>query len=258
MRGRSSSWSLRFTSGEFEEIVKILRREYGQDRLSQFLLSPIEELQAFLGTCTTDQFLDCVEIYCLHVSTDEDLTDERKEEYIREINHRFREVGLGYEFLGQHVVRIDAQALHAEVLKPTMALLSAENNFAGAEQEMQTAFENYRASDNKGAVAEALKAFESVMKSICAKRNWAHSPNDTASKLLGVCFVNNLIPTYLQSHFTGLRTVLESGVPTVRNKTSGHGQGSTIQPLEDHFVSYVLYTALANIKLLIDCDKALP
>ena len=31
----------------------------------------------------------------------------------------------------------------------------------------------------------------------------------------------------MQSHLTGLRTTLESGVPTARNKTSGHDQGVT-------------------------------
>lgn len=156
------------------------------------------------------------------------------------------------------MVRIDSNLLHAGVLKPTIVILSSDKTLAGAEQEILEAFKKFRTGDNKGAVADALKAFESTMKAILTKRKWMFSPNDTASKLISACFDNGLLPAYLNNHFAGLKVMLESGVPTVRNKTSGHGQGTVVLPLGDHFASYVLYTALANMKLMIDCEKALP
>ncbi len=47
-----------------------------------------------------------------------------------------------------------------------------------------------------------------------------------AKDLIQIVFDNGLIPSFMQSHFSGLKTTLESGLPTVRNRQSGHGQGS--------------------------------
>ena len=69
------------------------------------------------------------------------------------------------------------------------------------------------------------KSLESTMKTICDKRRWGYAKNDTASKLLAVCFDNGLVPPFWVSHFSALRATLEAGVPTGRNKLSGHGQG---------------------------------
>lgn len=96
------------------------------------------------------------------------------------------------------------------------------------------------------------------MKIICSKRGWTFTPNDTAKKLIDVCLANGLIPAYWQSHFTSLRSMLESSVPTVRNKTSGHGQGAVIQDVPDHLASYVLHMTAATILFLVKADEALP
>lgn len=253
------SWeNFRLNYEMFELFVGILRREYGMDSLGGFSRNKIEEFHQFIDKCDTDQFLDCAEMYGKIVNGTDTLGDEAKKDATFELNHRFREAGLGYEFVEGHIVRIDSTTLHAEVLKPTIAMLTSSKSFKGAEQEIHHAFSKYRSHDNKGAVADALKALESTMKAILDRRGWAYGANDPASKLIAACFDNGLIPSYMQTHFGALRTMLESGVPTVRNKTSGHGQGSVVKPLEDHYASYVLYTALANMKLLIDCDKALP
>jgi hypothetical protein len=247
-----------FSRDLIEVVVKSLRREYGKDSLTMHCRDMLEELLSFVESCQTDEFLDCAEIYGRLVQNDEYLNDGKKNEAIFELNHRFREVALGYEFVDGKFVRIDSQMLHNEVLKPALIALSSDPIYRGAEQEILNAFEKYRSHDNKGAVAEALKAFESTMKSIHDKRAWAYNQNDGASKLIASCFANGLVPMYMQTQFSALISMLESGVPVVSNKTSGHGQGSTIKPLDDHYASYVLYSALANMKLLLDCEKALP
>lgn len=45
------------------------------------------------------------------------------------------------------------------------------------------------------------------------------------------------------------------GLPVVRNKTSGHGQGSTVTPISDEFVKYALNLAAINIVLLVGIYK---
>lgn len=48
-----------------------------------------------------------------------------------------------------------------------------------------------------------------------------------------------------------LRTTLETGIPVVRNKKAGHGQGSTVEPISDEFAKCALNLAATNIVLLV-------
>jgi hypothetical protein len=104
---------------------------------------------------------------------------------------------------------------------------------------------------------DALKAFESTMKSILDERKWAYEKDkDTASKLIQILFQHELLPPMLQTQFTQLRGLLESGLPTVRNKTSGHGQGTDPLPLPKYFAEYALHLAAANIVFLVQAYEA--
>ena len=47
-------------------------------------------------------------------------------------------------------------------------------------------------------------------------------------------------------------------VPTVRNKTSGHGQGPTPTNVPEHMTRYVLHLTATTIVFLIESHKALP
>ena len=110
--------------------------------------------------------------------------------------------------------------------------------------------------ENKDAIADALSAFESTMKAICDDRGWKYGPKDTAKPLLDILFKNGLIPADLLSHFTGLRSAMESGLPTIANRTSRHGQGSTPTAVPDHYVAYALHLVASNIVFLVECNKA--
>jgi len=96
------------------------------------------------------------------------------------------------------------------------------------------------------------------MKAICHKRGWAYSQNDTAKKLIDICLVNGLVPAYLQTQVAALRSVLESGIPTVRNKLGGHGQGAQQVAVPAYFVSYVLHLTATTILFLVGAEKELP
>jgi hypothetical protein len=96
------------------------------------------------------------------------------------------------------------------------------------------------------------------MKAICTARNWPYDPNkDAAKQLIDIVFNNGLIPPYLQAQFAALRSVLESGVPTVRNKTSGHGQGPVPTAVPDWLAAYVLHLTASNIVLLMEAHNAM-
>jgi hypothetical protein len=175
---------------------------------------------------------------------------------IAELNGRFQEEGIGYQYESGTLVRIDSQYAHAEITKPALSVLT-DPIFAGAQKEFLNAHTHYRAGRNEEAIAEALKAFESTMKTICTKRGWAYNPSDTARHLIDVCIRAGLIPPAQQSEFTGLRTVLEGGVPTVRNKQAGHGAGVTPRSVPGYVAAFALHLTAANILFLAEAEKKL-
>ncbi len=173
---------------------------------------------------------------------------------IEELNYRFKQHNLGYEFVNGEVIRIDNKILHQEVIKPSLKLLY-EEGFEGAEEEFRKAFEYRRKGDNKYAILEAGKAFESVMKTICDKKGYTYNKaKDTAKKLIEILESNNFYPSYMSSHMASLRTTLEE-LPTLRNKTAGHGQGSAVTPISDDFAEYALNLAATNIVLMVGIYK---
>ena len=168
-----------------------------------------------------------------------------------ELNHRFQQHNLGYELINNEIVRIDNQNIHANYIKPALNLLH-NNDFKGAEEEYMNALKAVRSGNEKTAIIEATKAFESTMKTICIKRNYNYnSDNDTAKKLIGILRDNRFFPSYLDSHLNTLVKALEDGAPVVRNKTSGHGQGEDIVNIPKCYAEYVIGLVAVNILLLV-------
>lgn len=172
---------------------------------------------------------------------------------VEELNARFQEHGIGYQLEAGAIIRVDSQALHQQVVKPVLHLLRA-TRFAGANSEFLKAHEHYRNQRNQEAMNECLKALESTLKVICKGRKWAYKDTDTAKPLLDVVFTHGLIPGYLEGKFTALRQVLESGVPTTRNRESGHGAGSAPKQVPKHLAGYVLHLTASSILFLAESD----
>ena len=59
----------------------------------------------------------------------------------------------------------------------------------------------------------------------------------------------------MESHFSGLRSTLESGVPTVRNNWTGHGQGPEEITVPEYIAAYILHLTASNILLLAKADE---
>jgi Domain of unknown function (DUF7014)/AbiJ N-terminal domain 4 len=227
--------------------------------------TPIEQCVDYVLRAPTEDALDIIELsfrvidvlvrklpeYAASASGVKQTPDDA----IDELNHRFLEHGIGYQYVNGKIVRVDSQYIHSEVVKPALSLLR-QPGFEGPEQEFLRAFDHYRRGNDKESVAEALKAFESTMKAICKARHWAHDENAPAKKLLEVLFANGLIPTHFEAHFGALRAVLESGLPTLRNKTSGHGQGPEPKTIPRYYAAHALHLAAADIVFLIEAHKA--
>lgn len=175
---------------------------------------------------------------------------------ITELNYRFKQHNLGYEFINSQIIRIDHTIMHKNIVKPMLKLLY-EEGFEGAEEEIREAYEKRRNNDNKNAILYAGKSFESTMKTICDKMSYPYDKNkDTAQKLINILESNGFYPIYLSSYLTNIRTTLETGLPVVRNKLAGHGQGVQVVNIPDEMADYALHLAATNILFLVRLYKS--
>lgn len=187
----------------YATIVETLCREYGWFALTSKPAyserNHFEELvEFFVSTEDIAQVLDAVEVsfWAIDEFTQDyhylgrtpSQAEASAEAAKAELNTRFREHGVGYQYEGGKIVRVDSQVVHREAVKPALQLLSGKG-YKGAQQEFLRAHEHYRAGNTKEALNEALKAFESTLKAICTKRGWAYPETATSKALLEVCFL---------------------------------------------------------------------
>lgn len=249
----------------YQFVVSTLRREYGVFKLVDdgSRDAHTELVNFFMNETDVAKHLDAVELTFRVIDTHirsfnyRGIRDADKiaDDAIEELNERFKEHGVGYEWTDGEIVRVDSQLIHAEVVKPALTLLR-HKRYAGAQEEFLKAHEHYRHGNHKEAMGECLKSLESVLKVICAKRKWTHDPNATVSGLIAVVFEKGLIPAFWQQQFTSLRSTLESGVPTGRNKLAQHGQGGEIVKVPGHIASYLLHLTAVTIVLLVEAEQA--
>ncbi len=248
----------------YETIVDCLCTEYGVFTLSNGGHSNatrhhLKELFNFiLNETEVEKILDAVEIAFRLMDRlarkyqYRGITDAPKaiDGAINELNMRFKEHAIGFQYENGDIFRVDSEFLHTEAVKPALSILNRPE-YVGAQEEFLSAYEHYRHGNQKEALNEALKAFESTIKAICDRNKWTYGPKDTSQKLIQICYEKELIPSFWQQHMAALRSLLEGGVPTGRNKLSGHGQGSTPIAVPDHIVSYVLHMTAAAIVFLV-------
>ena len=208
----------------------------------------------FLKTQDAEKVIDVIEVSFHYIN--QYASNISSEEAIADLNHRFQQHGIGYQFESGQMIRIDSAFIHSEAVKPSLSMLS-DPIYEGANDEFLRAHEHYRNGRHKECMNECLKAFESCIKSICDARGWNHS-NQNGIRLIKIVFDEELIPTFMQSHFTALKSTLEA-VPTARNQRSGHGQGSKIIPVPEYMSAYALHLTASNILFLAKAnDEFIP
>src|SRR5215469_4769837 len=183
------------------------------------------------------------------------IPQQKVDSAVNEVNARFREYGIAYQYENGNIVRVESQFIHSEVVKPALALLTAEE-YADANAAFLKALEHYRKDETKECMNECLKAFECTMKVICIKRKWSFKPKDTAKELIDVCLKNGLTPPLIHSHIRGVRATLARGIPTIRNRLPGHGQEVQLIDVPPHYASYMLHLTASTIQFLIESEKA--
>lgn len=250
----------------FAEATLVLRRELGQGRLVNVrkrvrsldesqTQALCDEFTVFFENCGTAHVLDAIEIVMKFIEDAEHnhLLDQEcnSETVAAEINRRFLDHAVGYRYQSGRIIEATNSMLHSEVLTPALILLS-DPRFGGANEEFLKAHEHYRHGRLPECLVDCLKTFESTMKIICDLEKWPYKSTDTAKTLIDICLTNNLIPTFTQQQLTSLKTLLESGVPTLRNKQAGHGQGATPNRVSPELTRFGLHLTAAIVVLLVE------
>ena len=212
----------------------------------------------FLSSIETDIALSIVELMMHVIEVFYDFYPEKFDvkETLDELDQRFREHGVGYQYESGQIIRVDSEFIHAEAVKPALHLLS-NPTYRGAQEEFLNAHEHYRHGRYDAALTDCLKAFESTMKIILDKHDWEYGKKDTSKRLIDCCLANELIPKFWTDHFNSLSNMLVSSICTPRNKLSGHGKGNNNIDVPEHLIQYVLHMTASTIVFLIKAEEAL-
>lgn len=250
-------------NGLWAELERVYLREKGVEAIASGGFAGSRVLD-YMRACSTLDWLDFLELVCLgiRIMGDEDHYAARQrwevtttpEKAIEEINYRLREAGVGYQVEGNHVVRVDSQYVHAEIVKPALSLLSA-SGFEGPRQEFLTAHQHYRAGEHRQAVAMAANALESALKAVFDKKGWEYRKGARISDLVKVAKANNLWPDYMDNSFDQLVATLQSGLPKVRDNDASHGQGATPKHVPSYVAAYALHLAASKIVFIAEAAK---
>ncbi len=252
----------------WEAIHSILSEEFGKKTLLTNGLARYSDSYRvefyFEKKATLDESLDIIETVFKFIKNIKEIPQQvnydelpihyEPEQVIKDLNTRFLENAIGFAFEQGKIIRLDNELLHKEVTIPTFNLLNS-TTFKNANDEFLSAHEHFRFKRNKECLVDCLKTMETTMKIICNENGWTYSQNDTAKNLIDICLKNKLIPDYLQTQFSTIRAVLESGIPTLRNKLGGHGQGIQTIKVPEYFANYMLHLTATTVHFLISCQK---
>ena len=130
-------------------MVKTISMAEGRPTLVDRVPDP-EACRSWLRVCDTDQAIDIIELSARLISK-----TLGKQGKVEEINYRFRQNAIGFQFEGGQFIKVDDQFVHAEVVKPAIALLTSNSAYAAAVSEFMTAHQHYREGSNQDAVVAA-------------------------------------------------------------------------------------------------------
>lgn len=247
-----------FRGPHLDQIVDGLCREFGWVRLADVPRERLERYGQRNHVKEVVQFVETEEdvekVLSLVELALQFMARRGHNQLVDEMNHRFREHGIGYHFEAGQLLRIDDEMIHREAVLPTLRVLAAPE-FAGAQQEFLAAHAAYREGRNKDAISECLRALESTLKVIAQKRKWPLPRKPNAKPLLDLAFEKGLVPEMWLAYFNGLRPLLECGVPTGRNALAGHGQGSEAVDVPEHIVAFVLHQTATSVLFLVQSEE---
>jgi AbiJ N-terminal domain 4 len=249
----------------WEQIDRICRKEmYSYLSYTQETDLRLRFLNYVRHVQDIDHFLSAVEIGCLVLRISSDEYDSPKlrgaqqkgVDAIEEINGRFEQHSVGYQFENGQIIRVDSKLTHAEIVKPALVLLTAPL-FSKANEDFMTAHRHYRANEFKDCVTAANRAFESMLKAICDKEKWKYGKGDRAAELVTRVRNGGLFTHDFDRSFERYVAMLKAGLPAVRNDAGGHGEGLTCAAVTAGIARFAINLTATNLVFLGDSYSAM-
>lgn len=255
----------KYFSGEAKETIQdinnVLCREYGVFKLAGRHDENFNELSNFiLQTEDYEKVLDAIELVFRYIDKEIRRNPHNYNRWlnvdslISELNNRFKESTIGYQYESGEIIRVDSEFIHSEAVKPVLSLLNT-NKYSAVNEEFLTAHEHYRHSRYEESATECLKSLESLLKTICTNRNWSYESKDTVKRLINIVLNEGLVPSFMQTQLNMVQALLESGIPTIRNKLAGHGQGPNTRDMPEYVASYALHLTATTLLFLANADS---
>ncbi|HTR85284.1 MAG TPA: HEPN domain-containing protein [Reyranella sp.] len=242
--------------GVWDHVESVIIREYGLKELpgDHHVDAGVDErvIGFFEQTEVNDHRLDAIEII-FRLIAKSNLAG--KEDAIKELNARFKLAGIGYQFDGRDLIRLDSTVAHGEIVVPALTLLGRKG-FEKADEQYRSAHKHYRHGEYPQAITEAGKAFESTLKAIYALKGWTYPAGAAVSDLVKVGVKEGLFPDWLGNSLQTYVAMLKTGLLAVRNNSGAHGEAPDAKSAEDYLARFALHTSAANILLVAEAaDK---
>lgn len=252
----------------FQSVAKIMREELGVFKLAEARTRGVygdigwnyeKEVKSYLQREEdVELVLSVVELFfrIVYFTLKKDFSytswEDKFEHLIHRLNIRFRENGIGYSLENNTIIRKDSELIHETIVKPALALLH-KNDFKNAEDEYLAAHKHYREGNYEDCHVDCLRALETTIKIIAHQRKWKDvKDSDSIGQLIEHVVRNELLPNFMLQQFTSLRSCLQSGVPTIRNKKGGHGKGVDSAPIPAYLPEFLLGQTATCIRLLVN------
>lgn len=251
----------------WDQLEDLLLREIGVPQLRSGY-SSYERVQNFLLTSDQNEFLTTILAFL--IVTKEYTTghgqpirmgirylDVPLESVIDRIHAIFKSHDFRFEIAesargGFQAISIDSEYLHEEAISKPMKLLH-DLDFRGPLEEFDDAIQALEKQEYDNAINEAQKAFESTMKAILQELGISFNPSWQAGKLIDASIKADVIPKSLGSLSGGIRTVLESGLPSIRNAPgAAHGAGRDPKLIEQSYARFAVNLCGSYIRFLIE------
>ena len=248
----------------YNEIHKMLCEKYGELSLSSKHQLGVKDKETLTEVLIREDYdfeliFDLMELSIRYKIKDMsgNYFDEDINRYIvkiqKLINQRFKESSVGYEMINGQIIRKDSEITFTEIIRPTINLTYNEL-FENVNVDFVNAIKEYQTGDNKDCLVKLLRAFESTLKIICDENGWEYNETERCSKLINICFDNDLVPQEMKSEFTSLNSLLQSAIPPVRNNYAGHGEGGEERVVEDYLARYAINVTGSCILFVIEAS----
>lgn len=200
-------------------------------------------------TNETFELLDIVELW------NDALSDSEKYPFQTEFNDLMEQFDMPWRLFDGRLIKIDSKQFEQDLRNK--ALLEMEQlsqmvpEFRNAYLEFLEACNNFTSKDNKYAILNACKSYESVLKVIL---NMTKGNADLLIKKFVESEYMNSLPSEVK--VTGFQEKVLTSLPFLRNNLAGHGNGQEVYEVPDSIAKLSVNLAATLNTYLIDQYKA--